>query len=106
RGENPGGGTPAMAASAHICLLSTSDTDLLSARASRASYALANPSRSTGSELDAVVEGADLVVVRHLGSPHDLWRGLDAVRAAGTPLVVLGGEQQPSAELMELSTVP
>ncbi|WP_110183501.1 cobaltochelatase subunit CobN [Nocardioides solisilvae] len=95
-----------MAASALICLLSTSDTDLLSARASRASYALANPSRSTGSELDAVVEGADLVVVRHLGSPHDLWQGLDAVRAGGTPLVVLGGEQQPSAELMELSTVP
>jgi cobaltochelatase CobN len=95
-----------MAASAHICLLSTSDTDLLSARASGSSFALANPSRSTSSELDAVLAGADLVVVRHLGSPHDLWEGLAAVRAAGTPLVVLGGEQQPSAELMELSTVP
>ncbi|QBX56936.1 cobaltochelatase subunit CobN [Nocardioides seonyuensis] len=95
-----------MAASAHVCLLSTSDTDLLSARASGASFALANPSRSTSSELDAVLEGADLVVVRQLGSAHDLWEGLAAVRAAGTPLVVLGGEQQPSAELMELSTVP
>lgn len=95
-----------MAASAHVCLLSTSDTDLLSARASGASFALANPSRSTSSELDAVLEGADLVVVRQLGSAHDLWEGLAAVRAADTPLVVLGGEQQPSAELMELSTVP
>ncbi|TWG96999.1 cobaltochelatase CobN [Nocardioides sp. J9] len=95
-----------MAASAHVCLLSTSDTDLLSARASGSSFALANPSRSTSSELDAVLAGADLVVVRQLGSPHDLWEGLAAVRAAGTPLVVLGGEQQPSAELMELSTVP
>ncbi|GGD24916.1 cobaltochelatase subunit CobN [Nocardioides daphniae] len=95
-----------MTASAHISLLSTSDTDLLSARASGASYAVANPARSTGGELDAVVEGADLVVVRQLGSPHDLWQGLVDLRRAGTPLVILGGEQQPSAELMELSTVP
>ena len=95
-----------MAASVHVCLLSTSDTDLLSARASGVSFALANPARSTDTELDAVIEGADLVVVRQLGSPHDLWQGLSAVRASGTPLVVLGGEQQPSAELMELSTVP
>ena len=95
-----------MAASTHICLLSTSDTDLLSARASGADYGLANPTRSTGAELDTVVEGADLVVVRLLGSPHDLWPGVLDLRAAGTPVVVLGGEQQPSAELMELSSVP
>ncbi|WP_235737259.1 hypothetical protein [Nocardioides alcanivorans] len=95
-----------MAASAQICLLSTSDTDLLSARASGASFSLANPARATGDELRSMIDGADLVVVRHLGSPHDLWDGLGDVRAAGTPLVILGGEQQPSAELMELSTVP
>ncbi|CAL9615756.1 Aerobic cobaltochelatase subunit CobN [Nocardiopsis dassonvillei] len=89
-----------------IALLSTSDTDLLSARGSGASYTWANPSRASDGELTAAVEGADLVVVRLLGSPHDLWPGLSAVRERGTPLVVLSGEQQPSAELMEHSTVP
>ncbi|WP_068401499.1 cobaltochelatase subunit CobN [Kribbia dieselivorans] len=89
-----------------IALLSTSDTDLLSARMSGASYGWANPSRATDAELESVVAGADLVVVRLLGSPHDLWPGLGAVREAGTPLVVLGGEVQPNAQLMELSTVP
>jgi cobaltochelatase CobN len=89
-----------------IALLSTSDTDLLSARASGADYAWANPSRASDAELTGAVEGADLVVVRLLGSPHDLWHGLAAVRERGTPLVVLSGEQQPSAELMEHSTVP
>jgi cobaltochelatase CobN len=92
--------------SARIALLSTSDTDLLSARASGADYGWANPSRTDDPELTALVAGADLVVVRLLGSPHDLWPGLAAVRDASTPLVILGGEQQPSAELMELSTVP
>ncbi|MGW0606924.1 cobaltochelatase subunit CobN [Streptomyces sp. NPDC002640] len=89
-----------------VALLSTSDTDLLSARASGAAYAWANPSRASDEELAAAVEGAALVVVRLLGSPHDLWPGLAAVRERGTPLVVLGGELQPSAELMEHSTVP
>ncbi|MBI2243795.1 MAG: cobaltochelatase subunit CobN [Nocardioides sp.] len=89
-----------------IALLSTSDTDLLSARASGAEYAWGNPSRATEAELTGIVAGADLVVVRLLGSPHDLWSGVDELRAAGTPVVVLGGEPQPSAELMELSTVP
>ena len=89
-----------------ITLLSTSDTDLLSARASGMNYAWANPARARDDELGAAVDGAGLVVVRLLGSPHDLWPGLAAVRDAGTPLVILGGEQQPNAELMELSTVP
>ncbi len=95
-----------MAAPTRIALLSTSDTDLLSARASVAGYVWGNPARSTDAELTALIAGADLVVVRLLGSPHDLWPGLAAVREAGTPLVILGGEQQPNAELMELSTVP
>jgi cobaltochelatase CobN len=34
-----------------IALLSTSDTDLLSARASGADYVLANPARATHTEL-------------------------------------------------------
>ncbi len=89
-----------------IALLSTSDTDLLSARASGAAYAWANPSRAFDPELTDAVEDADIVVVRLLGSPHDLWPGLAEVRERGTPLVVLSGEQQPNAELMEHSTVP
>ncbi|WP_460870780.1 cobaltochelatase subunit CobN, partial [Nocardioides pakistanensis] len=95
-----------MAARTRIALLSTSDTDLLSARASRVDYAWANPTRSSDVELAALAGSADLVVVRLLGSPHDLWPGLSAVREDGTPLVILGGEQEPNAELMELSTVP
>ncbi|MEC3894102.1 cobaltochelatase subunit CobN [Nocardiopsis alba] len=91
---------------ARVALLSTSDTDLLSARASGSAYTWANPSRATEAELTGAVDGADLVVVRLLGSPHDLWPGLAAVRERGTPLIVLSGEQQPSAELMEHSTVP
>ncbi|WP_300677644.1 cobaltochelatase subunit CobN [Nocardioides sp.] len=89
-----------------FALLSTSDTDLLSARSSGADWHWANPTRTDDAELTALVADADLVVVRLLGSPHDLWPGLDAVREAGVPLVILGGELQPSAELMELSTVP
>ena len=89
-----------------IALLSTSDTDLLSARASGAGFVWANPTRTPDTALEALVADADLVVHRLLGSPQDLWPGLDAVRAARTPLVILGGEQTPSAELMELSTVP
>lgn len=83
-----------------IALLSTSDTDLLSARGSGADYVVANPNR-TGLSIDA----ADLVVVRLLGSPQDLWPGFDEL-AATMPVVVLGGEQTPSAELMERSSVP
>ncbi|MDF1602006.1 cobaltochelatase subunit CobN [Nocardioides sp. YIM 152315] len=84
-----------------LALLSTSDTDLLSARASGADWVWANPTRGIPDLRDAA-----LVVVRLLGSPHDLeaWRG--QLFAGGRPVVVLGGEAQPSAELMELSTVP
>lgn len=89
------------ASSARIALLSTSDTDLLSARASGADWVWANPARSI-----PALDDVDLVVVRLLGSPHDLdpWR--PAIFAGDRPVVVLGGETQPSAELMELSTVP
>lgn len=84
-----------------LALLSTSDTDLLSARASGADWLWSNPARSM-----PPLEDAELVVVRLLGSPHDLEPWRDALFAGGRPVVVLGGEQQPSAELMELSSVP
>ncbi|RAY16879.1 cobaltochelatase subunit CobN [Actinomadura craniellae] len=89
-----------------ILLLSTSDTDLLSARASGAAYRLANPARLAPDDLPALLAGTDLVVVRLLGG-HRAWEeGLDALLAGPRPVVVLSGEQAPDAELMRLSTVP
>ncbi|MFD0000084.1 cobaltochelatase subunit CobN [Nocardia sp. NPDC127526] len=89
-----------------ILLLSTSDTDLLSARASGADYRLANPARILTEDLPALLEGADLVIVRILGGKRAWEEGLETVRASGIPLVALGGEIAPDAELMESSTVP
>src|SRR3954464_10823607 len=89
-----------------IALLSTSDTDLLSARASGADYAWATPARPAHEGRRETLEGCDLVVARILGSPQDLCIGFEHIRDTGTPMVVLGGEQQPNAELMEMSSVP
>ncbi|WP_067806313.1 cobaltochelatase subunit CobN [Actinomadura formosensis] len=86
-----------------VLLLSTSDTDLLSARASGAAYRLGNPARLRVDDLPALVEGTDLVVVRLLGGRRAWQDGLDALLAGPRPVVVLGGEQAPDAELMELS---
>ena len=89
-----------------IALLSTSDTDLLSARACGADYLWANPSKPGHTDLASVLEACDLIVVRLLGSPRDLCSGFERFRAAGKPMVVVGGEQAPDAALMEMSTVP
>ncbi|MCI4675840.1 cobaltochelatase subunit CobN [Candidatus Mycolicibacterium alkanivorans] len=86
-----------------IALLSTSDTDLLSARASRAAFNLGNPVRQ---DLSPVISGSDIVVLRVLGSSAEIEPQLNELRASRLPLVVLGGERQPSAELMECSTLP
>ncbi|WP_084958905.1 cobaltochelatase subunit CobN [Thermoactinospora rubra] len=88
-----------------VLLLSTSDTDLLSARASGAAYRLGNPARLAVDDLPALLEGTDLVVVRVLGGRRAWEEGLDRLLAGPRPVVVLGGEQAPDAELMELSTV-
>ncbi|GAA6524991.1 cobaltochelatase subunit CobN [Intrasporangium sp. DVR] len=88
-----------------IALLSTSDTDLLSARASGGDYVVANPSRPGHASMADVIGSADIVVARILGGPQDLCDGFRAARDAGVPMVVLGGEQTPNAALMELSTV-
>jgi cobaltochelatase CobN len=88
-----------------IVLLSTSDTDLLSARASGAGYRLANPARLAVDDLPALLDGATAVVVRILGGRQAWADGLDAVAASGVPMIVLGGEVTPDAELMQLSTV-
>ncbi|MFI8850327.1 cobaltochelatase subunit CobN [Streptomyces sp. NPDC053499] len=102
-----------------ILLLSTSDTDLLSARAANAesaadaaplTYRYANPSRlpedSLEAELGTLLEGVDLVVVRLLGGVRAWQQGIDLLRDTGLPLVVLTGEQAPDAQLMAASTVP
>ncbi|MFC4056286.1 cobaltochelatase subunit CobN [Actinomadura syzygii] len=120
-----------------VLLLSTSDTDLLSARACGADYRLGNPARLAVADLPPLLDGADLVVVRLLGGRRAWEDGLDALlagprpgllwgddpphppgsddgsasstplalRSGSRPVVVLGGEQAPDAELMELSTV-
>jgi cobaltochelatase CobN len=89
-----------------ILLLSTSDTDLLSARSSGADYRLANPNRVTHDELAEMADAADVVVVRVLGGYRYFEEGLDLLRTRATPLVCLGGEMAPDAEMMELSSVP
>lgn len=94
-----------------ILLLSTSDTDLLSARAANTAggpvrLRFANPSRLPLDDLSGLLDGADLVVVRLLGGRRAWEEGLDALLAGPRPVVVLTGEQAPDAQLMELSTVP
>ncbi|RNL75351.1 cobaltochelatase subunit CobN [Nocardioides marmorisolisilvae] len=91
---------------ARIALLSTSDTDLLSARACGADYLLANPARLEVQALEALLTGVDLVIVRLLGTPRSWQDGFDVVLGLEIPVIVLGGEQAPDASLMEMSTVP
>ncbi|RCV56408.1 cobaltochelatase subunit CobN [Marinitenerispora sediminis] len=91
---------------ATILLLSTADTELLAARAAGAGYRTANPARTDPADLPGLLDGADVAVVRLLGGREAWPRGLDALRASGVPLVALGGEAAPDAELLALSTVP
>ncbi|RKN15255.1 cobaltochelatase subunit CobN [Micromonospora musae] len=87
-------------------LLSTSDTDLLAARASGADYRLANPVRVDAEAVPALLDGVDVAVVRLLGGRPAWPDGLAAVLASGVPTVVLSGESAPDAELMAASTLP
>ncbi|MFD9791691.1 cobaltochelatase subunit CobN [Streptomyces sp. NPDC059070] len=90
-----------------VLLLSTADTDLLAARASGAPYRIGNPTRlDVAEELPALLDGAAVAVVRLLGGKRAWEDGLAALRAAGIPTVLLGGESVPDAELMAESSVP
>jgi cobaltochelatase CobN len=89
-----------------ILLLSTADTDLLAARACGADYRLVNPARTDPAELPTLLEGIDVVVLRLLGGRRAWEPGLMGLLRAGLPMVCLGGETTPDAELMASSTVP
>lgn len=86
-----------------IALFSTSDTDLLSARASGGDFVWANPSRPGHTDLSDTLARVDVVVARILGDPQDLCSGFRRIAETGVPVVVLGGEQAPNAALMEMS---
>ena len=93
-----------------VLLLSTSDTDLITARASGAHYRWANPARLLTSdlagELTGLLDGVGIVVIRILGGYRAWQDGIDIITASGVPTVVVSGEQAPDADLMERSTVP
>ncbi len=89
-----------------VLLLSTADTELLAAREAQAGYVTANPARLDPGDLPGLTRDVDVVVVRLLGGRKTWPEGVEALRATGLPLVLLGGEADPDAELMALSTVP
>jgi cobaltochelatase CobN len=99
--DQPGDGRVAT-----VALLSTSDTDLLTARSSGAGYLLGNPARLASGDLPALLASADIAVVRLLGGQQAWREGLAWLRARSVPVVVVSGEQAPDAALMALSTVP
>ncbi|GGG67955.1 cobaltochelatase subunit CobN [Corynebacterium pelargi] len=93
-----------------ITLLSTSDTDLLTAKAANAApeveYHFANPNHLNTQQLDQIIEDSDVVVVRLLGGKRAWEEGLRQLQQSGIPLVVVSGELAVDAELTELSTPP
>ncbi|MFM9034964.1 MAG: cobaltochelatase subunit CobN [Mycobacterium sp.] len=89
-----------------VLLLSTSDTDLITARAGGAGFRWANPARLADGELAGLLAGAAAVVVRILGGYRAWPEGIDAIATSGVPMVVVSGEQAPDADLMLRSTVP
>ena len=89
-----------------VLLLSTADTELLAARSSGALWRTANPARVEPDGLPALLDGVAVVVLRLLGGRRAWPAGVDALVASGLPVVLLGGEASPDAELMAASTVP
>lgn len=90
-----------------VLLLSTSDTDLLAARAAGGGFRIANPNRvDVAEELPALLAGVEVAVVRLLGGRRAWEEGLAVLARSGVPSVLLGGEAVPDAELMAESSVP
>lgn len=88
-----------------VLLLSTSDTDLISARSSGKNYRWANPARLSEVELPELLAEASVVVVRILGGYRAWEDGIETVLASGVPTVLVSGEQAPDADLTGRSTV-
>ena len=97
-----------------ILVLTNADTDLLALRsvleglpAGFPAVRAANPHHLEGAPS---LDGADCVLVRLLGGKRAWPEGLDNLHAAArrrnVPLVAVGGEAVPDAELAALSTVP
>jgi cobaltochelatase CobN len=98
-------------------VLSHADTDLLAVTRALGDLPdgfpevrVANPAALDEASLDALLDGARVVVVRLLGGRRAWKDGVDALRrraeADGFALLLLGGEPQPDAELAELSHAP
>jgi cobaltochelatase CobN len=97
-------------------VLSHADTDLLAITRAIGelpdgfpAVRVANPASLT--ELDDILDGARVVVVRLLGGRRAWEDGVDELRRRATgeqgfALILLGGEPQPDAELAELSHAP
>ncbi|HZG93602.1 MAG TPA: cobaltochelatase subunit CobN [Mycobacteriales bacterium] len=96
-----------------IVVLSTADTELLAARAAVAELPAGFPEVVTANPASAGavdLSGARLVVVRLLGGRSAWPEGFEALRTdcadAAVPLVALGGEAAPDADMTAASTVP
>ena len=102
--------TPERNTTAMIALLSTSDTDLLSAKnantADMVDFRYANPTHISDALLDEIIDAADIIIVRLLGGKRAWEDGLRRIFASGTPTIIVSGELAVDAELTDISTVP
>jgi cobaltochelatase CobN len=105
-----------------IVVLSAADTELACLAAARAGFGEDFPSlrlanflqlshnMSVDVYVDAVISGARLIIVRLLGGagywPYGVERIAETCRARGIALAMLPGDDQPDAELANLSTLP
>ncbi|WP_151548549.1 MULTISPECIES: cobaltochelatase subunit CobN [Corynebacterium] len=93
-----------------ILLLSTSDTDLLSAKAANSEdnvhFRYANPTGLSSERIDELVGDAEIIVARLLGG-YRWWEDLiTTVLAHNKPTVFVSGELAVDAELTRTSTTP
>lgn len=93
-----------------ITLLSTSDTDLLSAKAattqSEVEFQYFNPNYVNEEKLGELIATTDIFVVRLLGGKRAWEAGLDTLLSTHIPVIAVSGELAVDAELTELSTAP
>lgn len=93
-----------------LTILSTSDTDLLSAKAAgeveNVEYQFANPNFLNKESLAELIKTTDIFVVRLLGGKRAWEWGLEELISSAKPLVVVSGELAVDAELTEISTPP